>query len=496
MGGLKRIAVIWIFLFANALLSQHFGQITMGRYAGIHAPLINPALTVNTKYNWHINLVGVWANFNNNYVNLKLPYSAYRLANNSVPQQYLTENNNPYFDRDWLAERLNGRDKKVAAGAMIHGPSFMIKARKNLSIGLVTNATSVGRIYGMGENLAHALFQELDTGRRAFDLFTLRTAGDRDILSKTTMSINSWMSAGITAAYDIPVQWKRNVQVGATLKKVWGFGGAYYQNDQMDIRLISADSVQLNRTFVQFADYNQRGSGTGLDLGIGYTFRKKEWMQSGDYKKQHPDYFIQFGVAILDMGSVRYDDVRVTTVSNNGPIGWNAEAARIRYNNQEPGFNLAEQVIRDIPGLTQQTQSLRIGLPTRLSVNADYQFMRNWFIQTQWMQSMRGNHSMAARHQSYLMAGPRYESDWFAATLPMFLEYDYRAFRMGFSLRAGPLYLGSNSLYSLLNTRNLRDADFFIGIAFGNLPGKWLERFFKSKDEKNKERRRMDCEKL
>lgn len=481
---------------ACSLSAQHFGQIGMGRYAGVHSIKINPASAVNTKYKWHLNLAGGWANVNNNYVNLKLPYSGYKYINNGMPEQYKNENGDPVFERDWLRERLNGRDKKLAAGAMIYGPSLMIKVKKNLSVALVTDATALARVYGMGENLAHALFQELDTARRAFDLFTLRNPGDRDVLQKTTVSANSWASAGVSVAYDLPVQWKRNVQFGATIKKVWGFGGAFLKHDQMDIALINSDSVRLNRTFVQFADYAKRGSGAGLDLGIGYTFRKKEWLQSGDYRKQHPDYFIQFGVAILDIGSVRYDDVTVTTVSNNGPIGWNAETARQRYENQAPGFDLAERVIRDIPGLSTQTQSLRIGLPTRLAVSADFQFEKNWFIQSQWVQSMRGNHSLAARHQSYLMVGPRYETDWFAATLPMMLEYDYRALRMGFSLRVGPLYLGSNSMLTMLNTRNFRDADFFIGIAFGKLPGNWLERIFKRQDEKRKNQKRLDCEKI
>ena len=73
------------------------------------------------------------------------------------------------------------------------------------------------------------------------------------------------------------------------------------------------------------------------------------------------------------------------------------------------------------------------------------------------------------RYQSYLMVSPRWEYRFFEFSLPLALEYDYRSLRMGTSLRFGPLYLGTNSLMNFINTQNVKDADFFIGIAFGNL---------------------------
>ena len=68
------------------------------------------------------------------------------------------------------------------------------------------------------------------------------------------------------------------------------------------------------------------------------------------------------------------------------------------------------------------------------------------------------------------MVAPRIEYRYFEVSLPAYLTYDYRAFRMGIAFRVGPLYFGSNSIYSFINTKNVRDADVFIGIAFGNNP--------------------------
>jgi hypothetical protein len=94
------------------------------------------------------------------------------------------------------------------------------------------------------------------------------------------------------------------------------------------------------------------------------------------------------------------------------------------------------------------------------------------------------------------MVGPRYESDLFAFTLPVMLEYDYRAVRAAMSIRLGPIYIGSNSLLSVIKTRGVRDANYFIGIAFGDIAGSWINRLNGEKEEKAKRKKGRDCEKI
>jgi hypothetical protein len=157
---------------------------------------------------------------------------------------------------------------------------------------------------------------------------------------------------------------------------------------------------------------------------------------------------------------------------------------------------LLDTLLNRLPNFRQYSRTMRIGLPTRLSLSADYQIKPHFFVNAQLMQSLRSRYSVHARHQSYVMLAPRFESDFFEFSLPMLMEYDYRAFRLGASARIGFLYFGTNSLYSLLNTRGIRDTDFFIGISFGNIPGSWKDRFFKEK-EKNKNKKALDdCEKM
>lgn len=472
--------------------AQHFGPIANGQYSGVHATKINPALTAYSAYSWHINVIGGWGNVNNNYLSLHLPYSIYRLRNNSMPDQYKNENGQPIFDTSWLREHINGLNKHAAVGAMIYGPSFTVKI-KQWHVGLVTEATGLGRISGLSESLAHAFFKELDSNRNAFEYFKYNSKGNFNI-HKTTLSANAWMAVGANISYAIPMEWKQQLLIGATLKKVKGFGGGYAQYGDMVVHQVNSDSVTLNKTNIHYAQYGNNGRGTGLDLGVAWIYHKPEYRQQGGYRDKHKDYLFKLGFAILDIGSIKYKDATTGSVVNNRTVGWNIADKKAQFDNIAPGSDLVDALIKEIPNYKTAQKTERIGLPTRMSLNVDYQIKPHWFLNTTLVQSMRGRYSKHARQQSYLMLAPRYETDFFEFSVPVFMEYDYRSLRAGASLRLGPLYLGTNSLLTMVRAKGMRDADFYIGITLSDIPGNWKDRWLK--EHENKRVGTQDCEKM
>jgi hypothetical protein len=489
---LKKALFISLFAAASTLGAQHFGPIANGQYAGVHATKINPALTAYSAYNWHVNIVGAWGNVNNNFLSLHLPYSIYRLRNNSMPEQYKDDNGNPIFDTSWLHEHLNGLNKHAAAGAMIYGPSFTVKI-KNFHIGLVTEATGLARISGLDESIAHALYKELDTSRGAFDLFKWDSK-DNFSLHRTTISANAWMAVGANVSYAIPLEWKQQALVGITLKKVFGFGGGYLQWGDMIAHRVNNDSITLNRTNIRYSQYGNNGRGTGLDIGAAWVYHKPEYKQAGGYKDNHSNYFLKLGFSLLDIGRIRYREAYTAQAVNNRVVGWNVADKKAEFENQTPGSDLVDALVNEIPAFRSANETEYIGLPTRMAITADYQFKKHWYINGTWLQSMRGRYSKHARHQSYLMIAPRYEVDFFEFSLPVFMEYDYRSLRAGASLRLGPLYLGTNSLLTMIRAKGMRDADFYIGITLSDIPGNWKDRWLK--EHENKRTSSEDCEKM
>lgn len=465
----------------------------MGRYAGIHAARINPALMANSKYIWHVNLIGGWINSNASGYSMTPPYNGNKLARSRFSDEYFRSENKTRLQQGWFKGTWDGKDQYAGISSMLYGPSFMVRIKK-FKVGLLTDINSQVRIDGTSSNLSRAVFNRMDSARGAFDGFTLDKTGSTDRIAAFTAAQNQWSSIGITGAYIIPMKWKRDLHVGATIKSVKGLGGSYVQSDEIQATRIAQGVYSLDRTRIQMAEYTS-GRGTGLDLGFAYTIRKKEHLQPGDYKYKHPDYMVHLGLSFMDIGSILYRDVNATTFINDAPVQWNTNGAAAVYQ-PVPDVKNVQAVLAGLPGGSSFTQNLRIGLPTRMVWSADYQFKRHWFIQSQWVQSMRGKYGNSMRYASYMMIGPRYESDLFAFTLPVMLEYDYRSLRPAASMRIGPIYFGTNSLISAVRTKNVKDLDYFIGISFGDIPGAWIDRLGSDKEEKEKIKRAQSCDKM
>jgi hypothetical protein len=484
----RSFAVAALLLFATFAHAQHIAAISVSNYAGINSVHLNPALNGYSKYNWHINLVGAWANANNNYLTLKLPYSAYRLLRDDVPYVYLTENGNPEFREEWLKENTSSNRKHMNASASVFGPSFMVKV-KSWTLGMVSSAHAFGRANGVSRNLAHAAFMGFDTARGAFTYF------DKDrTIQPFTVSANSYAALGGTAAKSIKLKWNQELIAGVTLKKIWGFGGSYFQTGPLSVTYADEDSIAWSAADMKFSDYSSnRGKGMGADLGLVYVYHDKEFRQGGGYKDKHPWYKYKLGISVLDIGRIKYPDAFQARIANTEPSG-------IRYSNgdqsqsdpQGASGNYMSSLFERMPGYYTTTVTETIGLPTRLALTADHQFSRYHFISAQVVQSLRSRQSVHMRQASYAMIAPRYERKYFEFSLPVLLEYDYSALRVGASMRLGPLYLGTNSLMSFLYTRHIKDADFYIGITISDITG-WkfssLWKRYRFEDDKDKERK-------
>lgn len=477
--------------------AQHFAPIAVGNYSGVHAAKINPALTAATPYKWHVNIIGAWANVNNNYINLQLPYSAYHAIFNMMPDQYKTVNGNPRFDSAFLYEDLNRKRKFAGVGAMAYLPSVLFQYKK-IHIGWLNDAVVLGRATGVNEPLAHAAFQE-NAWYRRFNYFILDKNNNYN-LDRGAASINAYVSSGINVSYSQNLPWKQKMMFGATVKKIWGMGGAYFKWDDMQIHKVRPDVIQFDKTNIHYALYQGRGRGSAIDLGWGMIYHKPDYKQNGDYLKKHKLYRYKLGLSILDIGSVRYNKVQATDIVNANATTWDATNFRSYFTGIQPEITVTplNNAFSNISGFSTDTRTENIGLPTRFIASVDYQYSKRVFINYQVMQSLRGRFSQHMRYQSYAMIAPRYEKQKWEVSMPILLEYDYRSLRAGFALRAGCFYIGSNSAINFLYTRNVRDADIYFGFTVSQLKGTKNDWFIRRRKEANeqKDNKKPDCEKM
>lgn len=470
--------------------SQHYGPLGHGYYAGIHAARVNPALTAYSGYDLHMNIVGAWVNVNNNYLRLKMPYSAYKLIDNGMAPEYKTVNGNPYFDTSWIAERLNGRKKFMSAGTQIYGPSIMMKMR-GFTVGLITDVNATARAAGISEALAHAIVKDFSINRNAFQYFHFDPTNPNQVfkMPKATVSANSWVSVGLSASYAIPQLWKKQLLIGMTVKRVWGIGGGYAQVGDMKIQQLNRTTIQLDNTNMHYGLYQGAGSGSGADLGVAWVYHKPDYKQNGYYRSHHKAYIYKFGLSIMDIGSIRYRKAQTTDIVNNSTVTWDVQDEKSKFFGMDPSVAGLNGFLKgEIPNITTQQGELIVGLPTRLVLSCDYMLKPKFFVNAQMVQSLRSRYGIHARYQSFLMVAPRYETPYFEVSTPLAMEYDYRSFRAGAMVRVGVFYIGTNSLVSFFNTKNSRDADLYFGFTISALSGSRsamkLQKFIDSKNLK------------
>ncbi|NQW43149.1 MAG: hypothetical protein HQ463_06925 [Bacteroidetes bacterium] len=482
------VVLIFVSGIHSALISQNITPLGISYYGAVRSYHLNPSLNAYSFYKWHINVAGTWVNINNNYINHRLPFSAYKLPNN-FPSAYKSEYGNLKWDRRWLVERLNGNSKQLSVAADVYGPSASIKIN-SWRIGFITSAYANARGANLPENFAHAIFKEFDSIQGAFNLFTPFNKGGENTISEFALVGNARISAGFNISKAIKLDFDRQLLLGITIKRNWGLPGFYLYNSGMTLKTISPDSVVFMPTNIQMVTYgNEIGKGMGYDIGATYLFNKKHTKRHGDYHKNQTQYFAKIGFSIMDIGKITYKEAEFTQLNTTTPIGINSNTFYINNANYEAS---ADSFLNTIGTVKKYTGAYQVGLPTRIVVSGDFQLKKNLFISGVITQSLRKKLSKNASYQSALMVAPRIEYRYFEVSLPAYLTYDYRAFRMGIAFRVGPLYFGSNSIYSFINTKNVRDADVFIGIAFGNNPNFNLKNIFKRK-KSTTAKKRMGC---
>jgi len=470
-------------------LAQRITPIAVSNYGTAQSLFISPSLNGYSDYAWHVNLAGAWVNVNNNAVTLKLPFSAYRIPNR-IPNQYKE------WDNSWLQERLNGRGKKADVAGDIYGPSASVKI-KNFRVGLITQASVGGRVQCLSENLSHAIVNEFDSAQGAFDLFNKFASGKSNSFDKLTIAANTRMQVGGNVSYNIPLDWNRRLIIGASIKRAWGFYGQYLQTEKMTLRPVTEDSVVFSPTSMEYINFGEgeTGKGWGYDLGLTYVFHKKDFKRPGGYDDNQTRYHTKISAAIMDIGNIKYKNAAYRSVIINRELGINTSNLESYANGSSNYIGVLDSFINTVGSSSQYNDRVVIGLPTRLVLSVDRQIKRHLFMNATVSHSLRKRHSRHARYQSALMLAPRLEYHYFEFSLPLLMEYDYRSFRLGASMRLGPLYIGTNSLASLLYTRSVNDADFFIGIAFGNLSNFGFRKLWDEKAERRK-KRKEDCSKM
>ncbi|NJN35193.1 MAG: hypothetical protein HC817_14020 [Saprospiraceae bacterium] len=273
----------------------------------------------------------------------------------------------------------------------------------------------------------------------------------------------AWAEVGLNYARNFGSDTEGGLTIGGSIKYLQGFQGFYAENASEALaRRLSKDSLRGEAFRAETAfttNYTDgepsiNGSGVGIDLGMVLT------VPSDDNDKP---YSWRLGGALLDLGRIYFSkNAEVHGLTLREPIVLSSQDFENLDANdpREDAFNRFNQNILGKLDSTLKGSSFAIGLPTALSLQADYAFTKEIFINATLMQRLATGKSALSR-DNLLAITPRYETRWLGASLPISF-YNWQQMRVGFAARLAFLTIGTDHLFSWIGNGELTGTDFIL----------------------------------
>lgn len=455
-------------LFVTAAQAQDYIGFTTSNYAGVNKLMYNPASIADSRFKADISLFGFSTFVGNNYVGI----SRSAIFN---PDLF----NDPDFGDKYLPRSTNRKAYSAYVGLNLQLPSFMVTLTKNDAIAFSGRIRSITNVNGLNQSFLDMAWVDFDKPEFWNQSFTQK---------RLEIQTNTWAEYGLSYGRVILNKNEHFLKGGITLKLVQGLGAAYLFGKDIQYNFKDNDTVSLfnanityghSETFdIQSANefnFNFNGRPTiGVDFGFEYEWRPKymDYQYEMDGKKElwrrdQNKYKLKAGFAITDIGGIRYNKG-----TNSGNFNANVTNMPLSVFDNVSNVQTLDSTLNTVFVNTPDKGTFRMGLPTMLSLQVDYNVWKGFYINFSPFISLtsgRRDDSKVRMWNNYALT-PRYEMKWFGVYLPN--SYNtLTGFNSGISLRLGPVVIGSGTVFSSLGKKAFRETDihmlFKIPIPYG-----------------------------
>lgn len=211
--------------------------------------------------------------------------------------------------------------------------------------------------------------------------------------------------------------------------------------------------------------YKTNGKGFGMDLGVAFLNRERG----------EEGYNFKFNANVLDIGQINFNGFVHSFQSKNLQYTNNPAFDEIEFENPEQMAQLISQEIYGDPNKSLKSTDFKIGLPTRIHLNASQKVGFNRYLNLNLVQripvfenSLRPPNTLNLSYitQTHLWS--------YGGSVSL---YEYRQFQMGAFLRFGPFILGSENFLPLfIPQKKLHAFDFYFGIKIYPFRNREMER--------------------
>ncbi|MBO0323536.1 hypothetical protein J0X14_14600 [Muricauda sp. CAU 1633] len=435
------------FLIGLPLIS--FSQTSQGfafdNYSGIYGTVANPANSVDSKYEYHINV---------------LSYNQMGISDiGALPNFEVETAPNGFNGLEFSTNLTHGENDGYSFGHTdVLLPSVTWDFHDRFAVGLLLRSRTFFDYNNVGSSLLRGANQGFSTLEQGFD-------HENSDLNST---FHSWKEAGLNVSAVLLDGNFHFFKLGGTFKYYVGNGAvetrgslsssydgnALTLNTGVDAPLIVLNSFQeqadedSSKLFIQESfNFQNNGSGYGGDIGMVYEWRPRETNRvdvrsnSGAVNK----YKLKISASVLDMGTIKYAEIQQDTISVNNLV--------INSNSYDVTNGLIGTIM-DSEGeevtINPARGDVSVALPMSAHLNLDYLFKNNYYINFNYIKGLTSVSDNYANTQPDLITvTPRYETRKFSAYLPINFNQKAGIFA-GLGLRYGPVTVGSMALSSIL----------------------------------------------
>ncbi len=455
-------------LTVTTSFAQDFPGYRAGNFTGVNGVFFNPANIADSRYRFDFNLVSASSFVGNNKASFNLK---------SITQS---------FDSDSLKRQFTGSGAGASTGFVnvdVHGPSLMFNAGRG-AIALTTRARVMANIIDVDGELVNQLSE--DANSNISFPYTIKSGQNMRV------AVNGWTEFGLSYARIFKNEGAHFFKGGATLKYLSGVANGFVNIDGLNGTL-AKDAAQnvfltnatgrlatgfggVNVSELELGDLTQMEStGFGGDIGFVYEWRpngERYKLRSGDEMQDRNKYKLKLGLALLDIGKIKYSkDVQRSgsydvAITGNEQLALD-ELAEEEIDDYNAFFRNKPEFFTPTAGSGENTY--KVSLPTTMQLDIDYHLHRGFYVNGATQLSLLGKNTKTYNNRYYnsFTLTPRYEGK----AIGLYVPLTYNAltkFSAGASLRFGPLFIGSGSILTAA-FGNSKQADVHLGLRFGGL---------------------------
>ncbi len=479
-----RVVLVWLALcwVGFGFTQEHWG-LTVGNYAGINGVSLNPASLVNFHQFFDVRLLSAGQTVENNHLYIGADeYRVTDLFSRSpvLPQYEETYPSGYTVKLSGFLHEQSGKAKSLFEGTKVEGPGILL-VNGNMGYGFSSSARMMVSVKDLPEDVAN--FAYIGLGYEPQHGIDYRSPG----FGGTGMA---WNEYAFSLSRVFEDRHYRRFSAGITVKLLLGASGFYAHFENLDYQMIDRNTLDIHAMTTQVGialplDYERnafpdpsglfKGSGGAFDLGFAFLYKDGNYYRRRARRlceQPYTTYLFRLGVSLLDIGFVRFRKNTMVHRYENITYLWN-NISSYQYQNVNYLMNDLSGRFYGVPGKSYVGSSMTIYTPAAASLQLDYSFEYDLFLGAVWVHPLVFNHQ-TVRRPAQLALIPRYETPNVGIALPLSL-YEYRYPRVGLSVRAYMLTIGTEKLGAFTGLFDFSGMDIYFSLKFSLDKGFCLE---------------------